>query len=115
MLGTPIVGDYKYGWQAHKNFKPFPCSSKDDLTEELIAKKNSNPFGLNLWGGSISDKRPRLHLHCKEMILPDISLAVPHAAKSSSSTIDLEIEDLGSIKLDAPLSSHMQKSWQLLH
>lgn len=114
MLGTPIVGDYKYGWQAHKNFKPFPCSSKEeDLNEEIITKKSSDAFGLNLGGGSISDKRPRLHLHCKEMILPDISLAVQHATKSSS-TIDLEIEELGSIKLDAPLSSHMQRSWQLL-
>lgn len=110
VLGTPIVGDYKYGWQAHKNFKPFPCSSKD-LNEENN-KKTSDAFGLNLGSGSISDKRPRLHLHCKEMILPDISLAIKRATKSS--IIDLGKEELGSIKLDAPLASHMQKSWQLL-
>lgn len=110
VLGTPIVGDYKYGWQVHKNLEPFPCSGLSQDPQEELTNKKLDPFGLNLQSGNISDKQPYLHLHCKEMILPDISVA----AQRAKSPTDFDIEDLESIKFDAPLPSHMQKSWDLL-
>ncbi|XP_071935596.1 RNA pseudouridine synthase 4, mitochondrial-like isoform X2 [Coffea arabica] len=110
VLGTPIVGDYKYGWQAHRNLKnPGPSALTWDHNEGL-PEEGLDPFSLNLGNGSILDKQPRLHLHCREMVLPNISLALQRA----KSITDLDLEDVKTIKFDAPLPSHMQKSWDAL-
>ncbi|CAI9104577.1 OLC1v1003280C1 [Oldenlandia corymbosa var. corymbosa] len=112
VLGTPIVGDYKYGWQAHKNLKHLSSST---LIKELyreLPKEKLDPFGLDFRDGSISDKQPRLHLHCKEMILPDIS---PVMQRVESSITDSDLKELRSIKLKAPLPLHMQMSWDLMN
>ncbi|XP_059647831.1 RNA pseudouridine synthase 4, mitochondrial [Cornus florida] len=109
VLGTPIVGDYKYGWQAHRKWKHFPYSNQN--LNEKLPKGNTFPFGLDLENGSISEKQPQLHLHCKEMDLPDVCLALQHTRLSS----ECDLMDLESLKLVAPLPFHMQKSWDLLH
>ncbi|XP_048337218.2 RNA pseudouridine synthase 4, mitochondrial isoform X5 [Ziziphus jujuba] len=108
VLGTPILGDYKYGWQAHKNWKPFPCSNHENNSNE-VPKRKILPFGLDLDNGDISDKHPRLHLHCKQMVLPDISLVLQNVQLYS----DYDLSHLESIKLVASLPSHMQRSWEL--
>ncbi|KAK2985839.1 hypothetical protein RJ640_018705 [Escallonia rubra] len=110
VLGTPIVGDYKYGWQAHRKWKQMPFSDLKDLKEKLPKGKTS-PFDLDLEGGSISEKHPHLHLHCKEMVLPDVSMALQRAQSSS----DCDLAELESLKLVAPLPSHMQRSWDTLN
>ncbi|GFP92161.1 rna pseudouridine synthase 4 mitochondrial [Phtheirospermum japonicum] len=94
VLGTPIVGDYKYGWQAHRKLGQFMDSASTELES-----------------GSVSDKQPFLHLHCKEMILPDISLVLQRGGIVS----DLITAQAETIKLDAPLPVHMQRSWDLLN
>ncbi|KAA8545818.1 hypothetical protein F0562_020731 [Nyssa sinensis] len=111
VLGTPIVGDFKYGWQAHRKWKNqlFPHLERN-LNEKLPNGKTL-PFGLALENGNISEKQPHLHLHCKEMVLPNISLALQHAQSSSS----CGLTELESLKLVAPLPSHMQKSWDILN
>jgi hypothetical protein len=35
-LGTPVVGDYKYGRQAHQNWKPLPMLQTID--EKMLKK-----------------------------------------------------------------------------
>ncbi|KAL0412592.1 UNVERIFIED_CONTAM: RNA pseudouridine synthase 4, mitochondrial, partial [Sesamum radiatum] len=109
VLGTPIVGDYKYGWQAHKKLG-------SRLTSEIrwhnkTSEVQHDMVGFNSEIGSISDKQVRLHLHCKEMILPNISLALQHGNGIS----DLDTAPTESIKLVAPLPAHMQRSWDLLN
>lgn len=106
VLGTPIVGDYKYGWQTHRKWKQFPLS---DLNKD--PKEKTLPFGLDLENGSILEKQPRLHLHCKEMTLPNVSQAVQKVQLSSG----CDVSKLETLKLVAPLPSHMQRSWDVLN
>ncbi|KAF5207474.1 Rna pseudouridine synthase 4 protein [Thalictrum thalictroides] len=108
VLRTPIVGDYKYGWQAHRKWKPVPWSNPEK-TEKLLGL-NIHPFGLDLESGSISEKQPHLHLHCKQMVLPDVSLALQYMQSSK----DHDLSQLQSLKLAAPLPLHMQRSWDIL-
>lgn len=109
VLGTPIVGDYKYGWQAHKKWNQLSSSNLEEKVE--VCKRKSHPFGLDLESGSISDKQPNLHLHCKKMVLPNVSSALDRARISSS---DYDFGDIKSLKFGAPLPPHMQRSWDIL-
>uniref|UniRef100_A0A0A0K6F5 Pseudouridine synthase RsuA/RluA-like domain-containing protein n=2 Tax=Cucumis sativus TaxID=3659 RepID=A0A0A0K6F5_CUCSA len=104
VLGTPIVGDYKYGWQAHKNWKPF-CSN----FHKNQGKKQFLPFGLDFESGSIAENNPRLHLHCKQLTLPDVSFAL------HNDSLDRDCSRLECLELDAPLPSYMQKSWDIIN
>ncbi|GAB2219818.1 hypothetical protein Droror1_Dr00007455 [Drosera rotundifolia] len=107
VLRTPIVGDYKYGLRAHKKWKPLSHSQTmaDDQPEETYG------FFHDLARGSIAEKRPFLHLHCKQMILPDIALAL----KEASLDPDFDVSQLESLNLVAPLPFHMQRSWDILN
>lgn len=102
MLGTPIVGDYKYGWQAHRkrNWEQVPSSNVDD-----VGKKSFLPFRLEVESGSICDKQPRLHLHCKQIHLPDVSAILEHHQASG-----YDLSELESLDLVAPLPPYMRKS-----
>lgn len=110
VLGTPIVGDYKYGWQAHKKSKHILVGSDCQL-EEKISKGKSDPFGLDLENGSISDKHFRLHLHCKQMLLPNIAQVLQRDNPDS----DFDPKTVETISIDADLPPHMQRSWDLLN
>ncbi|KAL0559735.1 hypothetical protein IC582_000102 [Cucumis melo] len=104
VLGTPIVGDYKYGWQAHKNWKPFHYNFHKNQ-----GKKQFLPFGLDFESGSIAETNPRLHLHCKQLTLPDVSFAL------HNDSLDQDRSRLECLELDAPLPSYMQKSWDIIN
>ncbi|XP_077225205.1 pseudouridine synthase family protein [Tasmannia lanceolata] len=108
-LGTPIVGDYKYGWQAHKKWKPIPWSKPERENEKL--PKWKFPFGIDLESGSIAEKQPRLHLHCKQMVLPNVSQALE---KLQSSPPPHDFSKLEKLNLVAPMPIHMQRSWDIL-
>ncbi|KAL6863793.1 hypothetical protein ACP4OV_016696 [Aristida adscensionis] len=108
VLGTPILGDYKYGRQAHQNWTPLPMPRKID--EEML-KKRKLPFGLTQGGGSIAEDEPQLHLHCKQMILPDISAALQRLQSSDS---ERDFADLEKLSFVAPLPLHMRLSWEIL-
>ncbi|KAL1218071.1 RNA pseudouridine synthase 4 [Cardamine amara subsp. amara] len=105
VLGTPILGDYKYGWQAHKSREPFPSSGNTTTKQP-----SSSPFGLDVEGGDISSKQPHLHLHSKQIDLPNISQLLEKMQVSS----DSDLSELDSLKFDAPLPTHMQLSFNLL-
>ncbi|KAG2306255.1 hypothetical protein Bca4012_084708 [Brassica carinata] len=104
VLGTPILGDYKYGWQAHKTREPFVSS------ENTPTKPSLSPFGLDMEGGDVSSKQPHLHLHSKQIDLPNICDLLEKLHVSS----DSDISDIDSLKFDAPLPTHMQLSFNLL-
>ncbi|QCD91929.1 ribosomal large subunit pseudouridine synthase C [Vigna unguiculata] len=108
VLGTPIVGDYKYGWQAHRKWGGFDLSYVEDSCEELL-KEETLPFGLNLNNGSISENHPRLHLHCKQIVLPNISQALQNV--QSFSNCDLSLGE--GLELVADLPPYMQRSWDV--
>jgi len=110
VLGTPIVGDYKYAWQAHRNWKQLPWSNIEDNSNEKSLSEKILPFALDLDSGSISEKHPRLHLHCKQMVLPDVSKALQDVQLSS----DYDFSQLASLRFDAPLPPYMKKSWDIL-
>ncbi|KAL8160555.1 hypothetical protein V2J09_002092 [Rumex salicifolius] len=103
VLRTPIVGDYKYGWQAHRQWRPFPG----------IQTSHANKFQTThlLESGSITEKQPGLHLHCKQMILPNISLAIQQASEDAN----FDFSNLETVSLVAPLPWHMQRSWDILN
>lgn len=104
VLGTPIVGDYKYGWQAHRTWKPLPSDFHKNQ-----GKKQSLPFGLDFESGSIAENNPRLHLHCKQLTVPDVSCAL-----NNDSLLDHDCSELECLELDAPLPSYMQRSWDII-
>ncbi|XP_011001172.1 PREDICTED: RNA pseudouridine synthase 4, mitochondrial isoform X1 [Populus euphratica] len=110
VLGTPIVGDYKYAWQAHRNWKQLPWSNIEDNSNEKSRSEKILPFALDLDSGGISEKHPRLHLHCKQMVLPDVSKALQDVHLSS----DYDFSQLASLKFDAPLPPYMKRSWDIL-
>ncbi|XP_074275501.1 RNA pseudouridine synthase 4, mitochondrial [Silene latifolia] len=109
VLGTPIVGDYKYGWQAHKKWKPMSFKNPSDSSE--LGETKSNTLGRDLDCGSIAEKQPHLHLHCKQLILPNISTALENV----SSDCEYDFSKLENLNFVAPLPSHMQRSWNLLN
>ncbi|XP_034679924.1 RNA pseudouridine synthase 4, mitochondrial [Vitis riparia] len=111
VLGTPIVGDYKYGWQAHRKWKQLSQSNIEKNLDENLPNRKTHPFGLDLESGSILDKQPHLHLHCKQMVLPNVSLALQNLQLSA----ECDLSELESLKFVAPLPSHMQRSWAILN
>ncbi|WOL17473.1 RNA pseudouridine synthase 4, mitochondrial [Canna indica] len=108
ILGTPIVGDYKYGRRANQALEPMQLPESIIMREKL--PKEKLPFGLELDGGSISERFPRLHLHCKQMVLPNISITLQQLQLST----DHDLSKLGKLNFVAPLPSHMQMSWDIL-
>lgn len=111
VLRTPIVGDYKYGWQAHRKWKQLFQSNIEKNLDENLSNRKTHPFGLDLESGSILDKQPHLHLHCKQMVLPNVSLALQNLQLSA----ECDLSELESLEFVAPLPSHMQRSWDILN
>lgn len=110
-MGTPIVGDYKYGRQAHKKLGQYLKSASDHLKlGDMPSRIDRDTAGLDLESGSASDEQFSLHLHCKEMVVPDISVVLQHGNIS-----DVDSARIGNIVLRAPLPAHMQRSWDLLN
>lgn len=108
VLGTPIVGDYKYGWQVHKKWGGFEFDLEESQ-EEVFEEETLLPFGINLNKGSISEKHPRLHLHCKQIDLPNVSLALQHVKSSSN----YDLSQLEELELVADLPPYMRRSWDV--
>ncbi|KAL1358097.1 hypothetical protein AAHE18_04G009700 [Arachis hypogaea] len=106
VLGTLIVGDYKYGWQAHRKFGHDNLSDVD--SSEELCKEEMLPFGLTLNKGSISERCPRLHLHCKQIVLPNI-----YRALQDVQSPHYDLNQVGNLALTAPLPPYMQRSWDI--
>ncbi|KAL6013299.1 hypothetical protein ACLOJK_003791 [Asimina triloba] len=51
VLGTPIVGDYKYGWQSHRKWEPISVNWESGRSKRQ-KKQQQLPFGLDMESGT---------------------------------------------------------------
>lgn len=76
--------------------------------------KLRRPDGLDVQKGSVLSKVPLLHLHCRELVLPNIAkfLKVFNGKSEYQSTeVSLERDVL---RFVASMPSHMKISWNLM-
>ncbi|KAK6130709.1 hypothetical protein DH2020_035563 [Rehmannia glutinosa] len=113
-LGTPIVGDYKYGWFVHNRWKQMPRVDFEPMTGEPY--KLRRPEGLDVQKGSVLSKVPLLHLHCREMVLPNVAKFIElHKRPFGNYHVDPEHDSKPDIlRFVAPMPSHMKISWNLM-
>lgn len=104
-LGTPIVGDYKYGWSVHRSWRPISQMDADQEAE----KQYNTPHEVSVENGSVVSKEPLLHLHCRQITLPNVTEAL-----EQSDIVDQEQPKPNVLKFVAPLPSHMQTSWDFM-
>ncbi|KAH0653205.1 hypothetical protein KY289_030883 [Solanum tuberosum] len=110
-LGTPIVGDYKYGWFVHRKWKQMPRVDVELTTGKPYRLKR--PEGLDVQKGSVLSKVPLLHLHCRELVLPNIAKFIElHSRKTKKHSDYSSKPDL--LRFVAPMSSPMKISWKLM-
>ncbi|KAK4387738.1 RNA pseudouridine synthase 3, mitochondrial [Sesamum angolense] len=113
-LGTPIVGDYKYGWFVHKRWKQMPRVDVEPRTGDPY--KLRRPEGLDVQKGSVLSKVPLLHLHCREMVLPNIAKFIElHKQQLGGYRVNPEHDSKPDVlRFVAPMPSHMKISWNLM-
>lgn len=114
-LGTPIVGDYKYGWFVHKKWKQMPRVDIEPTTGEPYRMRR--PEGLDVQKGSVLSKVPLLHLHCRELILPNIAKFIELHSNSSRNYNNVSSDSVSKpdlLRFVAPMPSHMKISWNLM-
>uniref|UniRef100_A0A7N0RHQ0 Pseudouridine synthase RsuA/RluA-like domain-containing protein n=3 Tax=Kalanchoe fedtschenkoi TaxID=63787 RepID=A0A7N0RHQ0_KALFE len=111
-LGTPIVGDYKYGWFVHKRWK----QTRQVDVEPISGKpyKLRRPEGIEFQKGSVLSKVPLLHLHCRELVLPNIAKFLPALDGPLSGHAELESFKPDHLRFVASMPSHMKISWNLM-
>lgn len=111
-LGTPIVGDYKYGWFVHRKWKQMPRVDFEPTTGKPY--KLRRPEGLDVQKGSVLSKVPLLHMHCRELVLPNIAKFIePYNHKSDDKNLKHNSkQDL--LRFVASMPSHMKISWNLM-
>ncbi|KAJ8532063.1 hypothetical protein K7X08_011986 [Anisodus acutangulus] len=111
-LGTPIVGDYKYSWFVHRKWKQMPRVDVEPTTGKPYRLKR--PEGLDVQKGSVLSRVPLLHLHCRELVLPNIAKFIElHSRKIKNLNPDNSSKpDL--LRFVAPMPSHMKISWKLM-
>ncbi|KAL9274770.1 hypothetical protein AKJ16_DCAP14822 [Drosera capensis] len=112
-LGTPIVGDYKYGWFVQKSWKQTPQVNIEPTSGEPY--KLRRPDKLDVQKGSVLSKVPLLHLHCRELVLPNIAkfIDVIDAKNPTGDPVRLSGKpDI--LRFVAPMPSHMKISWNLM-
>ncbi|KAF1895791.1 hypothetical protein Lal_00037907 [Lupinus albus] len=111
-LGTPIVGDYKYGWFVHSRWKQMPRVDIEPTTGKPY--KLRRPVGLDVQKGSVLSKVPLLHLHCRELVLPNISKFLHVFQKSSEELHPSLSMQPDVLRFVATMPSHMRISWNLM-
>lgn len=114
-LGTPIVGDYKYGWFVHSKWKQMPRVDYEPTAGEPYRLRR--PEGLDVQKGSVLSKVPLLHLHCREMILPNIEKFIELHKQKSGRNYNVNPElytEPDILRFVAPMPSHMKISWNLM-
>lgn len=111
-LGTPIVGDYKYGWLVHSRWKQMARVDMEPTTGKPY--KLRRPEGLDVQKGSVLSKVPLLHLNCRELVLPNIAKFLHVLGKSSEElhpSLSLQPDIL---RFVATMPNHMRISWNLM-
>ncbi|ONK68433.1 uncharacterized protein A4U43_C05F11450 [Asparagus officinalis] len=111
-LGTPIVGDYKYGWFTHKRWKQMPRVDYEPASGEPY--KLRRPEGLDVQKGSVLSKVPLLHLHCREMVIPNIAKFMGNSGQWYDEGNPWSSEKPSVLRFVAPMPSHMKISWNIM-
>lgn len=112
-LGTPIVGDYKYGWFIHKRWKQMPQVDVEPTTGKQY--KLRRPEGLDIQKGSVLSKVPLLHLHCREMVLPNIAKFLHVLNQRETDPLRPGISSKPDLlRFVASMPSHMKISWNIM-
>ncbi|GAA0164532.1 RNA processing factor [Lithospermum erythrorhizon] len=113
-LGTPIVGDYKYGWFVHSRWKQMPRVDYEPTTGQPY--KLRRPEGLDVQKGSVLSKVPLLHLHCREIVLPNIEKFMElHKIDSRNCSSESKYgSNPNLLRFVAPMPTHMKISWNLM-
>ncbi|XP_031283260.1 RNA pseudouridine synthase 3, mitochondrial [Pistacia vera] len=111
-LGTPIVGDYKYGWFVHRRWKQMPRVDIEPMTG--MPYKLRRPEGLDIQKGSVLSKVPLLHLHCRELVLPNISKFLDVLDQKSENVDSVLSSKPDLLRFVASMPSHMKISWNLM-
>ena len=80
--------------------------------------KMRRPEGLDVQKGSVLSKVPLLHLHCRELVIPNVAkhLEVQKTVKSDSNCKKLlKLSLKGDVlRFVASMPSHMKISWNLM-
>ncbi|KAK6263875.1 hypothetical protein SCA6_019309 [Theobroma cacao] len=111
-LGTPIVGDYKYGWFVHRRWKQMPRVDIEPTTGKPY--KLRRPEGLDVQKGSVLSKVPLLHLHCRELVLPNIAKFLPVLNKNTETLPPALSMKPDLLRFVATMPKHMKISWNLM-
>nr|AGT16005.1 hypothetical protein SHCRBa_115_J16_R_190 [Saccharum hybrid cultivar R570] len=111
-LGTPIVGDYKYGWFVHQTWKQNPQPDFEPFTGEPY--KLRRPEGLEIQKGSVLSKVPLLHLHCREMVIPNIAKFLSSTGEWHKNGAPWAKEKPNLLRFVAPMPPHMKISWNIM-
>ncbi|KAJ7960599.1 RNA pseudouridine synthase [Quillaja saponaria] len=111
-LGTPIVGDYKYGWYVHRRWKQMPRVDTEPTTGKPY--KLRWPGGLDVQKGSVLSKVPLLHLHCRELVLPNIAKFLHVLNQNSEELHPSQSAKPDLLRFVASMPSHMKISWNLM-
>ncbi|ESR49645.1 RNA pseudouridine synthase 3 [Citrus sinensis] len=114
-LGTPIVGDYKYGWFVHRRWKQMPRVDIEPTSGKPY--KLRRPDGLDVQKGSVLSKVPLLHLHCRELVLPNIAKfrnVLNQKSDNLFPTLSSKPDGPDLLRFVASMPSHMKISWNLM-
>lgn len=106
-LGTPIVGDYKYGWFVHSKWKQIARVDYEPISGEPY--KMRRPDGLDVQKGSVLSKVPLLHLHCRELVVPNVAKNLEGRNVNSKNKLKPDV-----LRFVASMPSHMKISWNLM-
>lgn len=111
-LGTPIVGDYKYGWFVHNRWKQMPRIDYEPSSGTPY--KLRRPEGLEVQKGSVLSKIPLLHLHCREMVIPNIAKFLGNSGEWYDDGNTWSSHKPSVLRFVAPMPPHMKISWNLM-
>ncbi|XP_062146040.1 RNA pseudouridine synthase 3, mitochondrial-like isoform X1 [Alnus glutinosa] len=111
-LGTPIVGDFKYGWFVHQRWKQMPRVDIEPTTGQPY--KLQRPEGLDVQKGSVLSKVTLLHLHCRELVLPNISKFLQVLDQKSENLHPAVSSKPDLLRFVGLMPSHMKISWNLM-
>lgn len=111
-LGTPIVGDYNYGWFVHKRWKQMPQQDIEPISGKPY--KLRRPKGLDVQKGSVLSKVPLLHLHCRELVLPNMAKFLHVLDQKSENGVEELSSQPDLLRFVSRMPSAMRISWNLM-
>ena len=76
--------------------------------------KLRRPAGLDIQKGSVMSKVPLLHLHCREIVLPNIAKFLQVLERKSENLTPALASKPDLLRFVAPMPSHMKISWNLM-